>query len=84
MARKMRRLDTGTVVNVYSFATTRNFWEYYFLDPKPDTSKNMRAIVLGFNTDMGDVHIPEIEPYLMSFTRDMSDLMPAPGWEWVD
>jgi hypothetical protein len=84
MARKMRRVDTGTVVNVYSYATNQMFWEYYFLDPKPDSQKNMRAIVLGFETDMGDVHIPEIQPYLMSFTRDVSALMPAPGWEWVD
>jgi hypothetical protein len=84
MARRIRRPDTGTVVTVYSHAITRNLWEYYFLNRKPDSQKNMCAIVMGFHTDMGDVHIPEIEPHLLSVTQDLSDLMPPEGWEWVE
>ena len=84
MARKMRRPDTGTVVNVYSHAITRNGWEYFFLDPKPDSRHNMCAVVMGFETEMGDVHIPEIEPFMLAATRHLGDIMPADGWEWVD
>ncbi|MFZ9327774.1 MAG: hypothetical protein ACO24H_10035 [Polynucleobacter sp.] len=84
MARKMRRPDTGTVVTVYSHAITRNFWEYFFVDPKPNSQHNMCAIVMGFETEMGDVHLPEIKPYLLSATSDLHDVMPCQGWEWVD
>ncbi len=84
MARKMRRLETGTVVNVYSHGITKNFWEYYFLDPKPDSRKNMCALVMGFEQEMGDVHLPEVQPYLMSYTKNVSEIAPAEGWEWVD
>lgn len=84
MSRAMRRPDTGTVVTVYSHAMTLNGWEYFFLDRKPDSDKNMVAVVMGFETEMGGVHIPEIKPYLLSFTRDLQDVMPCQGWEWVE
>lgn len=85
MARKMRRPDTGTVVNVHSHAITRNGWEYFFLDPKPNSQKNMCAVVMGFETEMGDVHIPEIEPYLLLVTHNLEDdILPAEGWEWAE
>lgn len=81
--RAMRRPDTGTVVKVFAHAMTRNGWEYFFLDPKPNSQKNVMALVMGFETEMGDVHIPEIEPHLLSFTKKLDDIMPAEGWEWV-
>ena len=84
MSRAMRRLATNTVVTVHSHAMTRNRWEYFFLDRKPDSRKNMCAVVMGFETEMGDVHIPEIEPFVLMVTRDLHDLMPCDGWEWVD
>lgn len=84
MSRRMRRPDTGTVVTVYSHAITRNFWEYFFVDPKPNSQHNMCAVVMGDETEMGDVHIPEIKPYLLSVTRDLQDVMPCQGWEWVE
>jgi hypothetical protein len=84
MPRKLRRNDTNSIVTVHSFAMTRNMWEYFFLDPKPNSAKNMCAIVYGNECEMGDVHIPEIEPHLMTVSRDLADLAPPPGWEWVE
>ena len=86
MSRQMRRRDAAIeqVVTVHSLAMTRNGWEYYFLDPKPNADQNMLALVMGFETEMGDVHIPEIKPYLISFTRDLQDVFACEGWEWVD
>ena len=86
MSRVMRRRDSmlEQVVTVHSVAITRNGWEYFFLDPKPNADQNMYALVMGYETEMGDVHIPEIKPYLLSFTRDLQDVMPCEGWEWVE
>lgn len=84
MSRKMKRPDTGTVVTVYAHGITRNFWEYYILSKKPDSRQNVVAIVMGFETEMGDIHLPEIQPYLVSSTVDLADIAPAQGWEWVD
>ena len=82
MARKMRRLATGTVVNVYSHGITKNFWEYYILDNAK--SDYRLALVEGFEQEMGDISMSEIKPYLLSFTHDVSEIAPAPGWEWID
>ena len=45
MSRKMKRLNTGTVVTVYAHGITKNFWEYYILSKKPDSRQNVAAIV---------------------------------------
>jgi hypothetical protein len=71
-------------VTVYSHGITKNFWEYYFLDSKPDSRQNMCALVMGFEQEMGDVHVPEVQPYLMTYTKNMNNIAPAEGWEWVD
>ena len=84
MSRMMRRPDTGTIVTVYAHGITRNFWEYYILSKKPDSRQNVTAIVMGIETEMGDIHLPEIQPYLISATRNLNDIAPAQGWEWVD
>ena len=82
--RAMRRPETGSVVKVYGHVILRNGWEYFFLDPKPDSRGNIMALVMGFETEMGDVHLPEIKPHFVSYTTELADVMPAEGWEWVN
>ena len=82
MSRQMRKGDS--VVTVYSHGMTRNGWEYFLLQPKADSSGNVLALVMGDETEMGDVNIPEIAPYLLHFSKNLTDLMPCEGWEWVD
>lgn len=82
--RSLRRMDTGSIVDVYGWATTKNWWEYYFLRDKNDSRGNRPAIVMGFETEVGDVHIDEIMPHVVCFTNDLADLQPPEGWEWVD
>lgn len=81
--RLMRRPDTGTVVKVFAVAMTRNFWEYYFLEPL--TKRQPNAIVMGFETEMGAVDLQEIQPHVVALSRgsQLNDLMPCEGWEWV-
>lgn len=62
----------------------RNFWEYYVTDAIPceDDADVIEALVLGFETELGDVWLPEIKPYIISRTKDLRDVMSAPGWTW--
>ncbi len=83
MSRQMRSVDSGSIVTVHGWAMTRNMWEYFLLDSKPDTVGNIFALVMGDETEMGDVNLPELKPYVCSFTRDLDELSPAIGWEWV-
>lgn len=83
--RLMRRNDTGSVVKVFAHALLRNGWEYFLLDPKADSRGNIMALVMGFETEMGDVNMPELVPFMLSYVNgaNLNDLMPAEGWEWV-
>ena len=80
--RKMKNSTYGTVVNVVSFAMTKNFWEYFITDDKY-SDDIVRAIVKGFETEMGDISLSEIKPHLMTQSDQLDEIMPAPGWEWV-
>jgi hypothetical protein len=79
--RKMRRGET--VINVVSHVILRNFWEYYITDNHHDDDI-VRALVMGFETELGDISLSEIKPYVISRTRDLTDVMPASGWQWCD
>lgn len=83
--RAMRNPETGTIVNVHSHIITRNFWEYYVLDPKPNSRGIVFALVHGMETELGDVLLSEIKPHILSEGKDavLQEIAPAPGWEWV-
>ena len=81
MPRKMTNGDT--TVNVVAHFMTRNMWEYYLLE-KPDKDGIALALVEGDYQEIGDVSIPEIQEFVFLATKDLSDLMPAPNWEWCD
>ena len=82
--RKM--LSESSSVNVVEHITLKNMWEYYVLDDpdglNPDGIET--ALVVGFDTEIGGVYMPEIEPYIVSRTSQLGDLMPAPSWKWAD
>lgn len=79
--RKMKHKDYGTIVNVEKVIITRNFWEYFVTDEK-FTDDIVCAVVKGFETEMGDISLSEIKPYIMA-QGTPDECMPAPGWEWV-
>jgi hypothetical protein len=80
--RQMKNVNTGTVVNIKELFITNNFWEYFVTDNQ-FSDDIVCAVVRGFETEMGDVSLSEIKPYTMCHTKDLSEVMPAPGWEWV-
>lgn len=81
----MFRMTDGKIsrpFEVHGWAMLSNGWEYYFLDDK--RGEDIRfALVVGDETEMGDVSMKEIEPYVEIRTDDLTDILPPPGWEWV-
>lgn len=83
--RQMKVSWMSKPVNVYGWAITAHGWEYYFLDNKKSDIRF--AYVIGYESEMGDVSMSELSPFIRSITFDDADLQhiaPAPDCEWVD
>lgn len=80
----MRQLHgkCGTVLNIVEHWITKGFWEYYITDEVFDDDI-VAALVMGFETEIGDISRSEIKPYIITKTKDL-DIMPPPGWQWVE
>jgi hypothetical protein len=39
---------------------------------------------MGFENELGYVYLPEISPYIMTRTKNLNEVMPATGYEWID
>ena len=74
--------EHGTTVDVIEHIILRNYWEYYILE-EADENGIAFALVMGDYTEMGNVSMDEIEPYIVSRTTNL-DIMPAPEWVWYD
>lgn len=80
--RKMKNIQTGTEINVVEHFILRNLWEYYITDEQVQNDCAF-ALVMGYETELGDVYLPEVKDYIISRTKNLTDLLPATGWEWV-
>ena len=73
--------EYGSKINVVEHIILKNGWEYFVTNNKFDKD-TVQCLVMGFETELGDVYLPEIKPYIVSRTRNLNDLMPATGWQW--
>lgn len=83
----MRTIIKGTQeFNVKELIITKNLWEYFILeeeDRPEDLPENIQmALVMGFETEIGDVDLEEIKPYVISKTTNLLEVMPPTGWAW--
>ena len=74
--------EYGNTIKVIEHIMLTNLWEYYMIEA-PDANGIAFALVVGHEIEMGSVSIHEIEPYIMSRSTDLDDLMPAPQWQWL-
>ena len=85
--RKMRGKSLGEdgICTVVEHIIIKNMWEYYILKIEEDVDPEgyETALVVGDYTEIGQVYMPEIEPYIVSRTTDLNELQPPPNWEWV-
>lgn len=85
--RKMKNIDHGTEINIVELIITRgNLWEHFISDEETCHPSLKFGVVRGFETEMGDIHIPSIEPHILSRAKgeELNHVMPAPGWMWSD
>jgi hypothetical protein len=76
----------GTVkVDVLEHILLKNGWEVYVTERGQDGDPDIGyGLVCGFENEWGSFSFKEYKPYILSRTSDLTDLMPAPGYEWVD
>ena len=78
---EMKHLETGEILSVYRLIMTFNLWEYYILE---DFGNDLvKALVLGYETEIGDVSLEEITPFILTDTRDLTQVLPATGYRWI-
>ena len=82
----MRKMIRGNLkLDVVEHIILRNMWEYFVLadeaGDEPDSDIKY-ALVMGFNDEIGTVSMSEIKPHIMTRTTDLSEIMPADGYEW--
>ena len=80
----MRKLtnNKGTVLHIVEHIILKNYWEYYVTDTYVEEGIK-EALVMGFEQEIGDFSLEEIEPHILSRTTDLN-ILPAEGWKWMD
>lgn len=81
----MRTLLTryGSKINIVEHIILKNGWEYFVTDEQTEDNNVKFCLVMGYETELGCVYIPEITPYIVSKTNNLNDLLPAEGCKWV-
>ena len=79
---RMMQKDGGAY-EVYEHIMTKNMWEFYILGPTNDDNVAF-ALVCGEEDELGFVSLDEIGPFIISRTKEMDGIMPAPGYSWLD
>lgn len=73
---------SGEKLKVTEHIILKNFWEYYVLEAETNTSDVKLCLVMGAETEIGDVYLPEIKPYVISRTKKLENILPAPNYSW--
>lgn len=77
--------NKSSQLNIVKHIITKGFWEYYITDNVfSEDGDIVQAVVMGFETEIGDISLSEIKPYIISQTKQLSNTMPATGWRWID
>lgn len=76
--------DYGSELKITEHIILKNHWEYYVIDEDTGDPNIKLCMVMGFETEIGDVYMPEIEPYILTRTTDLEELAPAEGCRWAD
>ena len=81
----MRAMQKGnTKIKITEHIILKNFWEYYVIERDQDQEGIAFCLVIGLETELGDVYLPEIAPYIISRTKKIDEVAPATGWSWVE
>ena len=79
--KEMTNNDGTITLKIVEHIMTRNLWEYYVTTNKFN-KHIVQCLVMGDFTEIGDVDLDEIKPYIISRTTNFEDIAPASGWRW--
>ena len=79
---RLMKNDNGEF-EVHEHIITKNMWEFYMLG-EPNEDNVAFALVCGEEDELGFVSLDEIGPFIISRTKEMNGIMPAPGYSWID
>ena len=71
----------GIRINVTEHLMTKNLWEFYITDDK-HSDDIVRALVMGYSTELGDISLAEIKPFVTMRTTDLNEILPPEGYVW--
>lgn len=71
-------------LEVLEHVITKNLWEYYVCHAETNSGRIRLCLVMGFETEIGDVDMEELKPHIASRTSNLKDVAPATGWKWED
>jgi len=84
--RKMKEADHGDIkgqtIEVQELIILKNLWEIYVIDYKDDDT--IFCLTLGFEDEMGYSSLEELKPFIVLREKDLSGVLPAPNWSWVE
>jgi hypothetical protein len=81
----MRKMEKdGIVINVVQHIIIKNFWEYYITDEETNDKDLRFGLVMGYETELGYIYMPEIAPFVITKTKKLDEIMAASGWKWSD
>jgi hypothetical protein len=82
--RSMQRDGSKSILIIREHIILKNLWEYYITTSEHINSDIQYAVVVGFEIEYGTVSLNWVKPYIITKTKDLSKIMPAIGYHWVD
>ena len=80
----MRQIQNGNCkLDIVAHVVLSNMWEYYITE-LPDEHGVAWALVVGDAVEYGTVAQADIQQYAISYTTDLTELLPPPHWQWCD
>ena len=83
---RMRDMETNAEINVVRHLILKNFWEVYITDEETNSDDIKFALVMGYETELGDVSLEEYKGHIIASTdvNEATEIAPATGWTWED
>ena len=69
---RMRNVETNTEINVVRHLILKNFWEVYITDEETNSDDIKFALVMGYETELGDVSLEEYKGHII-YSTDVNE-----------
>ncbi len=81
--RLMQHAQWKTKIKVVEHIILNNMWEYY-VTTNSCQKDIVQCFVVGFENELGDVYMPDLNGHILTRTKNLAEVMPAPNWNWIE